>query len=183
MKQALILVDIQNDYFPNGKMELMGMENASRIARSMLLQFREVHFPVFHIRHISLRPGATFFLPDTPGAEIHKCVAPEKGEMVIEKHYPNSFRDTSLHDLLKKQNVKKIVICGAMSHMCIDATVRAAFDLCFFCTVIKDACATRDLTFDGQIVEAAKVHAAFMGALSSTYARVVSAHEFRIGQE
>jgi nicotinamidase-related amidase len=129
MEHALILVDIQNDYFPGGKMELKDMETAARNAQDVLRKFREDHVPLFHIRHESNRPGATFFLPDTQGAEIHESVAPEKGETVIEKHFPNSFRETPLYDLLKECKIRNVVICGAMSHMCINATARAAFDL------------------------------------------------------
>lgn len=118
-------------------------------------------------------------MPGTPGAEIHGCIKPHADEQVIQKHYPNSFKDTILLEALKKQEVENVVICGAMSHMCIDATSRAAFDFEFACTVIHDACATRDLEFGGQQISAAMVHASFMAALGSAYAGVMTAEEFR----
>ena len=68
--------------------------------------------------------------------------------------------------------VGDIVISGAMSHMCIDATVRAAFDLGFTCMVADDACATKNLTFRDKTIHASEVHAAFMAALSGSYATV-----------
>jgi len=92
MKTALLLIDIQNDYFPGGKMELVGMEEACGNASAILEDFRKKDLPVFHVRHISKRPGSTFFLPGTEGAEINEGVAPASGELVIEKHYPNAFR-------------------------------------------------------------------------------------------
>jgi nicotinamidase-related amidase len=174
---ALILVDIQNDYFPGGKMPLVGPETASSNAALLLSRFREKRRPVFHIRHLAARPGATFFLPDTPGSEIHPSVAPMADETVVVKHFPNSFRETSLLDRLKKSGVASIVVCGAMSHMCIDATVRAASDLGFQCLVAHDACATRALTFGRETAPAANVHAAFMAALSGAYAQVLSTEE------
>jgi nicotinamidase-related amidase len=176
-KIALLLVDIQNDYFPDGKMTLDGVAAASINASRLLSRFREKGIPVFHIRHLALQPHATFFLPDTPGSEIHLSVEPREDEAVIVKHFPNSFRETSLQAQLQKAGIVSLVVCGAMSHMCIDATVRAACDLGFRCRVAHDACATRALAFGHETVPAAKVHAAFMAALSAAYAEVLPTEE------
>ncbi len=173
MKQALVLVDIQNDYFPGGKMELVGMEEAAKNAKSALQSFRRRNLPIFHIQHLANREGATFFLPKTDGVEIHPIVEPRSGESIVQKHFPSAFRETSLGDQLQKQGVKELVLCGAMTHMCIDTTVRAAFDLGYDCQVLSDCCATRDLEFAGVIIEAAQVQAAFMAALSNPFARIV----------
>ena len=178
MNTGLILVDIQNDYFPGGRMELVGIEQAGSKAGELLAFFRNNRWPTFHIQHVSARQGASFFLPDTDGIKLHECIQPLAGERVIQKNFPNSFRDTSLLQELERHDVKKLVICGAMSHMCIDATTRAAFDFGFDCTVIQDACATRDLVFGGNEIAASQVHGAFMTALASAYARVISLQEF-----
>ena len=175
MKTALLLVDLQNDYFHDGRMELEGMDAAASRARALLEFFRQTEQPIVHVRHTSLGERATFFVPGTEGAGIHASLQPAATETVIEKHYPNSFRDTELLECLQTAEVNRLVIGGAMSHMCIDATTRAAFDLGFQCTVIQDACATRDLEHEGVKVEAASVHTAFMAALASVYAKVVAA--------
>lgn len=175
MKQALIIVDMQNDYFPGGKMELVGIEDAAKNAQRALGLFRAKKLPIFHIQHLSNRAGATFFLSETDGVEIHESVTPKSGEYIIQKHSPNSFRDTSLNDQLQNLNVGEVIICGAMTHMCIDTTVRAAFDLGFRCVVVSDACATRNLQFGGVAIEAPQVQAAFMAALSSPFAQVIEA--------
>ena len=171
---ALMLVDIQNDYFPDGKMMLENMDLAAENAALLLRLFRELGLPVFHIQHVSSQPNALFFQADTTGVEIHTSVTPAPGESVIIKHFPNSFRETPLLNQLHAATVKKLVICGAMSHMCIDATVRAAADAGFNCLVAYDACATRELSFFSHTVVASEVHAAFMAALSGLYARVLS---------
>jgi nicotinamidase-related amidase len=155
-------------------MALVGIEEAAKNAQALLHKFRSLKLPIIHIQHISVRPGSTFFLPDTDGAAINQLVAPQGDEIVIIKNYPNSFRDTSLLQQLKDKQIDSLVICGAMSHMCIDATTRAAFDFGFSCTVAEDACATRDLLFKDKTVPAADVHASFMAALSAPYATVVS---------
>ena len=178
MKAALILVDIQKDYFPGGRMELVGMKEASENAREMLRFFREKKWPIFHIQHIAVKDGATFFLPNSQGIDIHENVRPVSNEPVIQKHHPNSFLNTKLHEELLKAEIESVVICGAMSHMCIDATTRAAADLGFQCTVVHDACATKDLTFGGKAVPADMVHGAFMAALQSVYAEVLNLSSF-----
>ncbi|BDA71779.1 isochorismatase [Calothrix sp. PCC 7716] len=178
VKQGLILVDIQNDYFPGGSLELFGVEQAAKNAQELLQKFQDKQSPIFHIQHISKQPGATIFLPNTKGCEIHESVAPQPDEIVIVKHFPNSFRETHLLEYLKNSEVEEVVICGAMSHMCIDATTRAAFDFGFHCTVIEDACATRNLEYKGKTVKAPEVHAAFMAALAMGYAKVISNDEF-----
>ena len=178
MKTALLLIDIQNDYFPGGRMELDGSQPASLRAKDILTLFRDRNLPVFHIQHISNRKGALFFLPDTAGVEIHANVSPLPGETIIQKNFPNSFRNTDLLTRLKETGVCKLVICGMMTHMCVDATVRAAFDHGFDCVAIHDACATRGLAFNGVEIPSEKVHGAFLAALGAVYARVCSSEEF-----
>ncbi|NLV25734.1 MAG: cysteine hydrolase [Methanomicrobiales archaeon] len=174
---ALLLIDLQNDYFPGGKMECFESTRAGENAAKILNWAREKRIIPIHIRHISTRPGASFFLPDTPGVEIHKLVSPLPGEQVIIKHFPNSFRDTDLTTVLKEQRISRLIIAGMMTHMCIDATTRHAVDLGYSCILIHDACATRDLTFLHTTVPAPMVHAAFMSSLSGLYAEILSSNE------
>ena len=171
---ALLLIDIQNDYFPGGRMELEGSVEASLRAAELLPFFRRERLPVVHVQHVSVRQGATFFLPDTDGVKIHENVRPLESEVVFQKHYPNAFRDTPLLTHLRGAEALRLVICGMMTHMCVDATVRAAFDHGFECMVAQDACATKALVHEGRTVAAPDVHAAFLAALGSTYAKVLS---------
>lgn len=177
MKICLLLVDIQNDYFPNGKLELNDMDGAAGRAGLLLEAFRKKSLPLVHIQHISTRPDATFFLPDTDGVKINNAVTPIGDEVVIEKNFPNSFRNTGLLKELQKKSIDTLVICGAMSHMCIDATTRAAFDYGFTCYVAEDACTTRDLQFNDRTISAGDVHASFMAALSVPYAQVLKTED------
>lgn len=177
MNNCLILVDFQNDYFSGGKMELVETEKAAANAQRLLNMFRKENLPIVHIQHVSTRPGATFFIPETNGAEINEMVAPTESEKVVVKNYPNSFRGTSLLEILKDREISDVVICGAMSHMCIDATTRAAFDLGFNCVVAEDACATKDLIFKERTIKASDVHASFMAALSVPYAKIESTED------
>jgi nicotinamidase-related amidase len=178
MKTALLIIDIQQDYFPGGRMELVGINEACSKAKELLFLFREKQWLTFHIQHKAIRRGATFFLPNTDGIEIHDKVRPLPEDVVIVKQYPNAFRETRLLDELKKSGVAEVVVCGAMSHLCIDATTRAAADFGFDCIVVHDACATKNLEFVGKIIPAAEVHGSFMAALGTVYAKTLSLKEF-----
>lgn len=177
---ALILIDIQNDYFPGGKIELEGAEAAARHAARALGHFRRIGSPIFHIRHESVLPGRNFMLPGTHGAEIHPLVAPANGETVITKNYPNAFRETTLLARLKGEDISHLVFAGMMTHMCIDTSVRAAFDHGFACTLLKEATATRALPGDAGTVSAAQVQAAFLAALGQLFARIVGTEPFLV---
>jgi nicotinamidase-related amidase len=109
--------------------------------------------------------------------KIHQNVAPADGEQVIRKHFPNSFRDTALLEHLRRTGVQELVIAGMMTHMCIDATTRAASDLGFTCFLAHDACATRGLAFGDRRIGAEQVHYSFLSALSGAYATVQAAQE------
>lgn len=177
MKTALLIVDVQNDYFIGGKMELHNSSEAAIRTEKLLKLFRQKKLPVVFIQHISLRPGASFFLPDTPGAEINETVKPEPGEKIIIKHFPNSFRETSLDPDLKKDGISRLVIAGMMTHMCIDTTVRAAFDLGYECIVPGDCCATKALNIENNTISAENVQLAFLAALNGSFARVIRSDE------
>ena len=174
MNIALLLVDFQNDYFPGGKMELYKSTEASLNARVILEFFRDKKMPIVHMQHFSSYRGAVFFVPGTDGVKIHYNVTPLANEKVIEKNYPNSFRETKLLENLKFNNIKKIVICGMMTHMCIDASARASFDYGFENIILKDACATKALVFENTTIPAELVHYSFLSALNNTYGKVLS---------
>jgi nicotinamidase-related amidase len=176
MKTALIVIDVQKDYFPGGKYPLVNPEAAARKAYQLLQCFREHNGYHVHIQHISKEPDATFFISGDRGTDIHDLAAHFEGEPIVYKHEPNSFLNTNLLELLQSWDVKRVVICGMMTHMCVDATARAASDLGFDVIVAEDACATRDLTFGGTTVPADHVHKAFLAALKS-YGKVMKSEE------
>ena len=176
MKTALLLIDIQNDYFPGGKMELVNPAEAARNARELLQCFREHGQYHVHIQHVSTREGATFLLPGDRGTDIHDSVAHFEGEPLVVKHHPNAFRETQLLDLLRQQGTERVAVTGMMTHMCVDATARAATDLGFQVIVVEDACATRDLKYGRTTIPAEHVHKAFLAALKS-YGEVMSSEQ------
>lgn len=176
-KTALLIIDIQNDYFKNGDMELVRAEEAAQNAAILLSAFREKKLPILFVQHIASEQ-ASFFRPNTEGVEINKSITPKAEEPIFKKNYPNSFRETELLSYLKKHNISKLVICGMMTHMCVDTTVRAAYDLGFENLMIGDACATKDLEFGGEIVAAKEVQISYLAGIHGTFAQVISTEEY-----
>ncbi|MDE1174912.1 MAG: cysteine hydrolase family protein [Parvibaculaceae bacterium] len=176
-RQALILVDLQNDYFAGGRFPLVGIDDAAANAARLLDAARKAGDLVVHVQHQESAPDAPFFVADSPGAEINPAVSVSEGEPVVVKENISAFRDTDLKAILDRHGITDVRIAGAMSHMCIDAVTRAAADLGFGATVVHDAVATVDLEFNGVTVPARQVHAAFMAALAFGYASVLSTDE------
>ncbi|EDU1513697.1 cysteine hydrolase family protein [Enterobacter ludwigii] len=179
MKQrGLIVIDLQNEYLPTGKLPLTGIEAAAHNAARAIADARSKNIPVFHIRHEFANNEAPVFIPGSDGVEIQDTVTPAAGEAVIVKNFINSFRETDLKAQLDAKGVEEVIIVGAMSHMCVDACVRAAADMGYPVTVLHDACATLDLTFGGVNVPAAQVHAAMMAAFEFGYGKVQSTADY-----
>ena len=176
--RAIIVVDIQNEYFSGGKLPLEGIEKAAANAAKVIEHARSANDLVIYVQHESADPEIPFFTPGTPEVAIHPMVTPLEQETVVVKNFPNSFRETGLKALLDEQSIEDVVIIGAMSHMCIDATSRAASDFGYKTTVIHDACATMDLEFEGTTVPASQVHATIMAALAFAYGTVTTTENY-----
>ena len=176
MKTALLVIDIQKDYFEGGKYPLVNPLEAAKKAYELLQCFREHNGYHIHIQHISLKPDAVFFVKGDSGSDIHDAVAHFEGEPIVYKHHPNSFRETNLLEMLKAWGIERVVITGMMTHMCVDATARAAADFGFQVIIAEDACATRDLQYGDTTIPSELVHKSFLAALKS-YGKVMKSEE------
>jgi len=161
---ALVLIDIQAFYFDTAKAPLAGREEASVKAGLILDHFRETGQEIVHIKHKG-------------GGEIHENVKPLAGETVFVKEHVSCFRETPLLGYLREKGVDRLVIAGMMTHMCVEAATRAADDLGFETILIHDACATRDLTFEDEIIGAKEVHLSTLSTLKA-YATILSTGEY-----
>lgn len=172
MKEAVLVIDIQNDYFSGGKWELFQSEKAAEVASRLIQQYRKAKTEIIYIQHVNEQKNAAFFEKGTPGCDIHDSVKPLEGERVFIKHVPNSFYQTGLDDYLKSKGITKLIVCGMMSHMCVDTTVRAAKDFGYQVDLIANACATRDLRYKDEVLPAALVQKVFMSSLDGLFAKV-----------
>ncbi|KRG69278.1 Isochorismatase [Stenotrophomonas terrae] len=180
-KRAIIVVDLQNEYLATGKLPLVGIDAATANAVRVIADARTKGVPVLHVRHESASSDAPIFVPDSDGVRIMAAVAPIGDEPVIVKNHVNSFRDTDLKQQLEARGIEDVVVVGAMSHMCVDAVVLASADMGYAVTVLHDACATRDLEFNGVVAPAAQVHAAMMASFAFGYGRVLAADAYLAG--
>jgi len=171
---ALVLIDIQNEYF-EGPLRLSGVEATAAAAAGLLARFRSAGAPVIHVRHKGRAGGA--FDAEAPRGQIHASVAPLDGEAVIDKGLPNSFAGTGLEAALAEAGNRPLIVAGFMTHMCVSATVRAALDRGMTSTVALDAVATRDLPdpTGGADIPAAEVNRAALAAIADRFATVVRA--------
>ena len=162
-KTALLIVDVQEFYFPGGRMQLVNPEQAGMNAGLLLDHFRNNKMPVYHVRH-------NF----EPGGDIHPYVKPQGDEPVVSKDQVNAFVGTGLLEMMQRDSIEQLVVCGMQTHMCLEAAVRAAHDLGFSCLVASDACATRALQYEEHIIPAKNVHYSTLNTLQGTYARVLN---------
>jgi nicotinamidase-related amidase len=169
IKTALLIVDIQNFYFPGDGPGLVNAEQASLAAKEILQVFRDKKQLVVHVRHKSSK-----------GFEIHKNVEPISNEKIITKEEVNSFQGTDLLEYLRSNNINRLVIIGMQTQMCLEAAVRAAYDYGFECVVVQDACATRDLKFGGKVVKAEDVQTSTLATISDGgYGKVIEMKVFK----
>jgi len=177
MTKALIIVDIQNEYFPGGALPLSGSLPAGQRASEVLAHFRNTKQPIVHIQHVEQDPNSSFFVAGSVGVDIHELVRPLDGETHFVKHTPNSFVGTPLLQHLRDLNVGELVVVGMMTHMCIDSTVRAAFDLDFSVELVGEACATYQQSYNETTLPAEVIQATFLAALDGTFATVRTVEE------
>src|SRR3954466_5024974 len=93
-KRAVVLIDIQNDYFAGGKWALSGVEAAADNAAKLLAAARAAGDLVVHVRHEFPTADAPYFAPGSEGAKIHEKVKNVEGEAVVLKAQVNAFRET-----------------------------------------------------------------------------------------
>ncbi len=169
---VLVVIDAQREYV-DGKLPLAGVADALAEISALLRQARAAGAPVIHIKHRGKAGGA--FDPDAAGGQIADAAAPAGGEPVVEKALPNAFAGTDLKARLDALGRKDIVLAGFMTHMCVEATARAALDLGFKPTVVASATATRDLPdpLGEGAVSAAEVQRNALAALNDRFATVV----------
>ncbi|MGM0504650.1 MAG: cysteine hydrolase family protein [Bacteroidota bacterium] len=166
-KTALLIIDIQDFYFPEGSVPLVNPLEAAINAKELLNAFRNRDLLIIHVRHNA-----------SSGGDIHPLVMPLKNEEVITKNKANAFIGTNLLDYLNNNKITDIIICGMQTHMCVEAATRAASDYGFNCTVIEDACATRDLQYKDNTIKAIEVHYSTLSALNRTYATIKTTQQF-----
>lgn len=168
---AVVLIDAQNEYV-SGALPLEGLEEALAEIARLRKRAGKLGLPVIHVRHLG--QAGSLFDPDAPRSQFCEAVMPAEGETVVGKTLPNSFAGTELKDQLDRLGIRKIVVAGFMTHMCVSSTVRAALDLGISAAVVAKACASRALPVPGGgVLPGAEVHRAALTELADRFAFVL----------
>ena len=166
---SLIIIDAQNEYL-SGDLALSGMDEALANIAQLMTAARAANRPVIHVRHLGTVGG--LFDPQGVRGEFIPGFEPGADEAVVEKRMPNAFNNTGLHELLQSYGHLDLIVCGFMSHSSVSTTVRASKDYGYRCTLVSDACATRDLPQGEGVISAARVHEAEMAIMGDNFAAV-----------
>lgn len=141
-RQALLVIDIQNDYFPGGRYELWEAENTLVRIVSSISQARERKLPIFLIQHVGSE-NSPFFTPGSTGADIHpRLLAAAPEAPIIVKRHADSFLETSLAASLAEHAVNELLICGMMTQNCVTFSALSRQAEGYAIKVLADCCTT-----------------------------------------
>lgn len=169
---AVIVIDIQNEYFAGGKMPIPdGMKALQNSKR--LVEFAHKHgMLVFFVRHEGAADGP-LFAKGSRFAEFHKDLQPGKNDRVITKATPSSFVGTDLKQQLDSLGIKQLIVTGLMTHMCVSSTARDAVPLGYSVIIPEDATATRDLaTWDNKVVDHKVLQQSALTGVADVFAEI-----------
>ncbi|MCP2073862.1 UNVERIFIED_ORG: nicotinamidase-related amidase [Pseudomonas lini] len=172
---TLIIIDAQKEYLA-GPLALSGMDAAVANIKQLLGAARAAGRPIVHVRHLGTHGG--LFDPQGERGEFIAGLEPLGDETVIEKLLPSAFHGTELKKRLEDLGPLDLIVCGFMSHSSVSTTVRAAKNLGFRCTLVEDACATRDLPHKGGVLSAEHVHQTEMAIMADNFATLALTRDF-----
>jgi len=163
--RALIVIDVQNEYFAGGAWALPHAERALPNILALMDKARARGDSVVTIQHVAPE-GSPVFARGSKGAQLHKDLPASTGGPLFEKQHPSSFQGTGLRDYLAKNGITALDICGFMTQMCCDTTTREAYANGFAVRLFSDATAARNLVFEGEVVPHEMVHRASLATLA-----------------
>jgi nicotinamidase-related amidase len=178
MSEALIIVDVQNDYF--GPVPTCSPVETAETCAKLIKKFRDENKEVVFVQHIMKKEQENYFpflLKGTKGAEIHDIVKPLPTEKIVVKHEVSSFVRTDLKEYLNSKGVKNLIVVGMMIHNCVNATVYSAVDEGFTPIVVKEAVNTMDQPLEGKIVKAEQIKESFLAGIQFVYSKVYNVED------
>jgi nicotinamidase-related amidase len=169
---VVVVIDAQQEYV-DGALPLPGIAAALEEIGRLLARARASAVPVIHLVHQG--PPGGLFAPGSRGFAIAPPATPAPNEVVLHKRLPNAFASTDLAERVAALKRTQVVIAGFMTHLCVEATARAAIDVGLKAAVVASATATRDLAdpLTGEVVSAAEVQRNALAALADRFAAVV----------
>lgn len=177
MKRALLVIDVQYEYF-TGKLPVSYPKGSFTNILKAVDAANKNKIPVILIRHGAAQKDAAAFVQGSRGWEIHEELLKKEYVCIIDKHLPGSFTDTELEDYLRGLGIDTIVICGYMTQMCCDTTARQAVHRGFAVEFLSDATGTLDISNNAGKVTAEELHRAILVTQAMRFSKVISTDEW-----
>ncbi|EKQ56728.1 MULTISPECIES: cysteine hydrolase family protein [unclassified Clostridium] len=174
MKKALLVIDVQNEYF-NGKLKVTYPQNSLDNILRVMDYAKENNIIIILVQHTGI-DGETF-IKNSKGWDIHADVLKKDYNYIIEKTKPSSFYNTDLEDILKRENIEGVIISGYMTQMCCDTTARDAFHKGYAVEFLSDATGTIDVSNKIGTISSKDLHNATLIAQSLRFSNVLSTKE------
>lgn len=146
---ALIVIDLQNDYFPAGAYPQYQAEEVLAHTLSAIEIAQQRGWPVVLVQHVG-GAEAPFFKAGSDGVKLHSALlAQAPASVVVEKQHADSFLNTTLSDVLRAQNIRELVVCGMMTQNCVTHTALSPAAGDYSVRVLSDACSAPDAMVHG----------------------------------
>lgn len=177
MKRALLVIDVQNEYF-TGKLPVKYPKGSLKNIVKGMDEALINKIPIIVIQHTDLEKDSKTFIKGSKEWEIHDEIKKKKYDYIIEKNLPGSFTGTDLENILKKRNIDTVTICGYMTHMCCDTTARQAHHLGFSVEFLSDATGTINISNYSGTIKAKDMHKATLITQAMSFSKVLTINEW-----
>lgn len=177
MKQALLVIDVQNEYF-SGKLPVTYPENSFENILKAMDAAHDYNVPLVVVQHTAPQSDSATFRKGSPEWELKPQVAKRPYDLLIEKNLPGSFTGTNLEEWLHEHEIDTIVISGYMTQMCCDTTSRQAVHLGLNVVFLSDATGTLAIKNNAGAVTAEELHRAILVTQAMRFSKVVSTSDW-----
>lgn len=172
MKRALLVVDVQNEYF-TGQLPVWDSESSLSNILKAMDHAHEKGIPVVVIQHANLLENVSTLRKGTPEWELHPEIAKRPYDLLIEKNMPGSFTETDLEHWLRSKGITTVTITGYMAHICCDTTARQAAHLGFSVEFLADATGAIPLKNEWGEISAEELHRAVLIVQGAAFSKVM----------
>lgn len=177
MKRALLVIDVQNEYF-TGKLPISYPQGSLERITQAMDAAEQAEIPIVMIQHSAPQPDSATFRRESREWELHPEVAGRAYDVLIEKNLPGSFTGTQLETWLRERNIDSVAISGYMTQMCCDTTARQAMHLGFGVEFLSDATGTLAFTNSAGEVSAEELHRAILVTQQIRFSKVLPTVEW-----
>ncbi|BAZ50442.1 isochorismatase family protein [Nostoc sp. NIES-4103] len=177
MKRALLVIDVQNEYFTGKLPVTYPSKSLDNILQVMNIAQRR-GIPIIVVRHTQPQADSPIFRKGSKEWELHPEVAKRPYDLLIEKNLPGSFTGTELESWLKNRGIDTVVICGYMTQMCCDTTARQASHLGFSVEFLSDATGTLAFKNHAGVATDEELHRATLVAQDTFISKVISSSQW-----